>query len=168
MRARASCRSRPYSPDLCSQPRRATRTIRTVARCYRLLRLRRALIGAGLARAVVVGPEPGPDGSSPSAVGAAGERSEDGKWFQSIDERYLLPLFSNATASRTFYAKRTRRAPGRWSRGKRRKRRDKSWTLVVGARPRPLISRGLGSEWMRVVSSADCRVRYCGGRAILL
>ena len=58
------------------------------------------------------GPEPGPDGSSPSAVGAAGERSEDGKWFQSIDERYLLPLFSNATASRTFYAKRTRRSPG--------------------------------------------------------
>lgn len=58
------------------------------------------------------GSEPGPDGSSPSAVGAAGERSEDGKWFQSIDERYLLPLFSNATASRTFYAKRTRRAPG--------------------------------------------------------
>ena len=58
------------------------------------------------------GPDPGPDGSSPSPVGAAGERSEDGKWFQSIDERYLLPLFSNATASRTFYAKRTRRAPG--------------------------------------------------------
>jgi solute carrier family 9 (sodium/hydrogen exchanger), member 6/7 len=53
--------------------------------------------------------ELGPDGSSPSAVGAAGE---DGKWFQAIDERYLLPLFSNATASRTFYAKRTRRAPG--------------------------------------------------------
>jgi sodium/hydrogen exchanger-like protein 6/7 len=58
------------------------------------------------------GPEPGPDSSSPSAVGAAGERSEDGKWFQSIDERYLLPLFSNATASRTFNAKRMRRAPG--------------------------------------------------------
>jgi sodium/hydrogen exchanger-like protein 6/7 len=57
-------------------------------------------------------PEPGPDGSSPSAAGAAGERSEDGKWFQAIDERYLLPLFSNATASRTFYAKRMRRAPG--------------------------------------------------------
>ena len=58
------------------------------------------------------GPEPSPDRSSPSAVGAAGERSEDGKWFQAIDERYLLPLFSNATASRTFYAKRMRRAPG--------------------------------------------------------
>lgn len=58
------------------------------------------------------GPEPSLDGSSPSAVGAAGERSEDGKWFQAIDERYLLPLFSNATASRTFYAKRMRRAPG--------------------------------------------------------
>jgi sodium/hydrogen exchanger-like protein 6/7 len=52
----------------------------------------------------------GPDG--PSAAGAAPERSEDGKWFQAIDERYLLPLFSNATASRTFYAKRMRRAAG--------------------------------------------------------
>lgn len=31
----------------------------------------------------------------------------DSKWFQSIDERYLLPLFSNATASRTFHARRT-------------------------------------------------------------
>jgi sodium/hydrogen exchanger-like protein 6/7 len=52
----------------------------------------------------------GPDG--PSAAEAAPERSEDGKWFQAIDERYLLPLFSNATASRTFYAKRMRRAAG--------------------------------------------------------
>lgn len=35
---------------------------------------------------------------------------EDGKWFQAIDERYLLPIFSNATASRTFYARRARRS----------------------------------------------------------
>ena len=35
---------------------------------------------------------------------------EDGKWFQTLDERYLLPLFSNATASRTFHARRARRA----------------------------------------------------------
>lgn len=34
---------------------------------------------------------------------------EDGKWFQALDERYLLPLFSNATASRTFHARRARR-----------------------------------------------------------
>lgn len=32
--------------------------------------------------------------------------SSDSKWFQAIDERYLLPLFSNATASRTFHARR--------------------------------------------------------------
>lgn len=51
----------------------------------------------------------GPDGSS-HAHAAAAERSEDGKWFQAIDERYLLPLFSNATASRTFHARRMRRA----------------------------------------------------------
>ncbi|KDR78261.1 hypothetical protein GALMADRAFT_245347 [Galerina marginata CBS 339.88] len=35
---------------------------------------------------------------------------EDGKWFQALDERYLLPIFSNATASRTFHARRARRS----------------------------------------------------------
>ena len=35
---------------------------------------------------------------------------EEGKWFQELDERYLLPLFSNATASRTFHARRARRS----------------------------------------------------------
>ncbi|KAI0027751.1 Sodium/hydrogen exchanger family-domain-containing protein [Vararia minispora EC-137] len=37
-------------------------------------------------------------------------RVDDSKWFQEIDERYLLPLFSNATASRTFHARRARRS----------------------------------------------------------
>ena len=37
---------------------------------------------------------------------------EDGKWFQALDERYLLPIFSNATASRTFHARRARRSSG--------------------------------------------------------
>ncbi|KAI0262726.1 Sodium/hydrogen exchanger family-domain-containing protein [Gloeopeniophorella convolvens] len=40
----------------------------------------------------------------------AGAGAEDGRWFQALDERYLLPLFSNATASRTFHARRARRA----------------------------------------------------------
>ena len=46
-----------------------------------------------------------------AAEGGGLERiaSEDGKWFQALDERYLLPLFSNATASRTFQARRARR-----------------------------------------------------------
>jgi sodium/hydrogen exchanger-like protein 6/7 len=65
--------------------------------------------GASAGGGGVADPGPGPVDSSPAA---AGERSEDGKWFQAIDERYLLPLFSNATASRTFYARRMRRAPG--------------------------------------------------------
>jgi sodium/hydrogen exchanger-like protein 6/7 len=56
------------------------------------------------------GGDAGPSGSS-AAVGPT-ERSEDSKWFQAIDERYLLPLFSNATASRTFYARRMRRSAG--------------------------------------------------------
>ncbi|KAF9450754.1 sodium/hydrogen exchanger [Macrolepiota fuliginosa MF-IS2] len=39
---------------------------------------------------------------------------EDGRWFQNLDERYLLPLFSNATASRTFHARKSaRKASGR-------------------------------------------------------
>ncbi|KAL4077742.1 Sodium/hydrogen exchanger family-domain-containing protein, partial [Scleroderma citrinum] len=45
-------------------------------------------------------------GASPGLERSA---SEDGKWFQALDERYLLPLFSNATASRTFQARRARR-----------------------------------------------------------
>ena len=34
------------------------------------------------------------------------QTSRDTKWFQELDERYLIPLFSNATASRTFHARR--------------------------------------------------------------
>ncbi|KAI6002229.1 sodium/hydrogen exchanger [Pisolithus orientalis] len=44
-----------------------------------------------------------------ASQGPEGGASEDGKWFQTLDERYLLPLFSNATASRTFQARRARR-----------------------------------------------------------
>jgi solute carrier family 9 (sodium/hydrogen exchanger), member 6/7 len=40
----------------------------------------------------------------------AGENEGEAKWFQALDERYLLPLFSNATASRTFHARRARRS----------------------------------------------------------
>jgi sodium/hydrogen exchanger-like protein 6/7 len=46
-------------------------------------------------------------GSQPATPTSPGD---DGKWFQALDERYLLPLFSNATASRTFHARRARRA----------------------------------------------------------
>ncbi|KAJ6463530.1 Sodium/hydrogen exchanger family-domain-containing protein [Mycena sanguinolenta] len=50
-----------------------------------------------------------PGGHPPPAVEGAGGVGEDGKWFQALDERYLLPLFSNATASRTFHARRAQR-----------------------------------------------------------
>jgi solute carrier family 9 (sodium/hydrogen exchanger), member 6/7 len=53
--------------------------------------------------------------SAPASPGGAALAAEDGKWFQALDERYLLPLFSNATASRTFHARRARR--GRMSSG---------------------------------------------------
>ena len=36
----------------------------------------------------------------------------EGQWFHTIDERYLIPLFSNATASRTFHARKARRTTG--------------------------------------------------------
>ncbi|KAG8933649.1 monovalent cation:H+ antiporter, CPA1 (nhx1) [Tulasnella sp. 418] len=61
----------------------------------------------------------GPHSSEESDVGevlpASGERSptvrndEDTKWFTALDERYLLPLFSNSVASRKFHARRARR-----------------------------------------------------------
>lgn len=49
------------------------------------------------------------DGHGLVPESTAGAVGEDGKWFQTLDERYLLPLFSNATASRTFHARRARR-----------------------------------------------------------
>lgn len=50
--------------------------------------------------------------SSSGAAPAGAVVGEDGKWFQALDERYLLPLFSNATASRTFHARKARRSSG--------------------------------------------------------
>lgn len=46
----------------------------------------------------------------PRGGNSAAAPAEDGKWFTALDERYLLPLFSNATASRTFHARRARRS----------------------------------------------------------
>ncbi|KAJ7271078.1 sodium/hydrogen exchanger [Mycena rebaudengoi] len=57
--------------------------------------------------------EPSAGGHPPranAAVPGVATVGEDGKWFQALDERYLLPLFSNATASRTFHARRARRS----------------------------------------------------------
>ncbi|TBU30998.1 sodium/hydrogen exchanger [Dichomitus squalens] len=52
-----------------------------------------------------------PNGRRKSRDGAAvPATSEEGKWFQALDERYLLPLFSNATASRSFHARRMRKS----------------------------------------------------------
>lgn len=48
----------------------------------------------------------------PPAAGPSNGGEADGKWFQQLDERYLLPLFSNATASRVWHARRGRRASG--------------------------------------------------------
>ena len=53
----------------------------------------------------------GQQGAAGSSNGQS-SNAEEGKWFQALDERYLLPLFSNATASRTFHARKARRASG--------------------------------------------------------
>ena len=47
--------------------------------------------------------------SRDGAAGAVPTNAEEGKWFQALDERYLLPLFSNATASRSFHARKMRK-----------------------------------------------------------
>ncbi|KAF7298765.1 Sodium/hydrogen exchanger [Mycena indigotica] len=52
---------------------------------------------------------PAATGNGSAQTPRAPVAGEDGKWFQALDERYLLPLFSNATASRTFHARRARR-----------------------------------------------------------
>ena len=58
----------------------------------------------------------GANGASPASGQEGAAQVEavdgDGKWFQALDERYFLPLFSNATASRTFHARRARRTSG--------------------------------------------------------
>jgi sodium/hydrogen exchanger-like protein 6/7 len=51
-------------------------------------------------------------GTTSGQAPAGDGEGEDGKWFQALDERYLLPLFSNATASRTFHARKARRSLG--------------------------------------------------------
>ncbi|KAJ7699334.1 Sodium/hydrogen exchanger family-domain-containing protein [Mycena rosella] len=58
------------------------------------------------------GPEPASPSHPPRPAPGVASVGEDGKWFQALDERYLLPLFSNATASRTFHARRARRSAG--------------------------------------------------------
>lgn len=57
----------------------------------------------------VIGPSRGRGGNENGGDGGV-PIVEEGKWFQELDERYLLPLFSNATASRTFHARRARRS----------------------------------------------------------
>ena len=49
-------------------------------------------------------------GDRPPVGGSLRNKSE--AWFHAIDERYLMPLFSNAVASRTFHARRANRRAG--------------------------------------------------------
>ncbi|KAG8908231.1 monovalent cation:H+ antiporter, CPA1 (nhx1) [Tulasnella sp. 403] len=52
---------------------------------------------------------PGPPERPGSSSAGHGIMGADGKWFTELDERYLLPLFSNSVASRKFHARRARR-----------------------------------------------------------
>ena len=72
-------------------------------------------IGEVLPMSSPIQPHPRREGGvlpPPGAVPGPGHVGEDGKWFQALDERYLLPLFSNATASRTFHARKAKRTAG--------------------------------------------------------
>lgn len=60
---------------------------------------------------LATGPHAGTSASLARSASAQ-QLDAEGKWFQALDERYLLPLFSNATASRTFHARRQRRTSG--------------------------------------------------------
>ncbi len=90
------------------------------------------------------------------------QQGEDGKWFQALDERYLLPLFSNATASRTFHARRARRSvaggAGELACGQRRRGGRTGGgagvRLAGAAQSDSRIERGLGSPMLRS-SSGD-------------
>ena len=64
----------------------------------------------GSADANLIGPSRGHGGNGNGGGDGGIPVVEEGKWFQELDERYLLPLFSNATASRTFHARRARRS----------------------------------------------------------
>jgi solute carrier family 9 (sodium/hydrogen exchanger), member 6/7 len=56
-------------------------------------------------------------GEAPSRRAHVPAPEQDGKWFQALDERYLIPLFSNATASRTFHAKKAQRRSAMYGAG---------------------------------------------------
>jgi len=116
--------------------------------------------------------QPGePSSPRPNSAGGIGE---DGKWFQALDERYLLPLFSNATASRTFHARRAQRrasAPqvgGGGSGGGSAagsgvgspiESEDEGETVEVDLAPSALdgsrLERGLASPMLRTSSNSD-------------
>ena len=67
--------------------------------------------GSSTANPDLIGQSRGRGGDGSGGGGEGGVPVvEEGKWFQELDERYLLPLFSNATASRTFHARRARRS----------------------------------------------------------
>ncbi|KAJ3742863.1 sodium/hydrogen exchanger [Lentinula detonsa] len=123
-------------------------------------------------------PSPGnPPHSAPPHQTTFGE---DGKWFQALDERYLLPLFSNATASRTFHARRARRSIGATGpngslggsvigtpadsedEGEANQEMDLSRSATaagvgVGANSDSRMERGLASPMLRSSTSSDSR-----------
>ena len=124
--------------------------------------------------------------SSSSAPGPV--NGDESKWFQALDERYLLPLFSNATASRSFHARRARRSqvpsplPGAGSgsaSGSRfgtpgasddelddgpevdltQRAREHPFPPTPGARDESRTERGLGSPMMRGSRDSESQSR---------
>lgn len=105
-----------------------------------------------------------PSQSSPQPTGSM--LGEDGKWFQALDERYLLPLFSNATASRTFHARRARRGmsiPSAMDEGTPVESEDDAQEVDLSATRRQSLpavddsrlERGLASPMLRSANSSE-------------
>ncbi|KAG8908478.1 monovalent cation:H+ antiporter, CPA1 (nhx1), partial [Tulasnella sp. 417] len=102
-----------------------------------------------------------------SGVRQLAELGADGKWFTALDERYLLPLFSNSVASRKFHARKARRAAStasqdgdNGSESDDERDRDRENDALMGAgrspRTRPVDFRSsMGDFWKSVKGSAS-------------
>lgn len=114
----------------------------------------------------VLPPGPNMQADRLSELRQLAELGADGKWFTALDERYLLPLFSNSVASRKFHARKARRAASTASQDgdngsesddeRERERENDSLMGSRSPRPRPGDFRSsIGDFWKSVKGSAS-------------
>ncbi|KAG9040303.1 monovalent cation:H+ antiporter, CPA1 (nhx1) [Tulasnella sp. UAMH 9824] len=112
----------------------------------------------------VLPPGPNMQADRLSELRQLAELGADGKWFTALDERYLLPLFSNSVASRKFHARKARRAASNASQdgdngSESDDERDRENDSLMGSRSpraRPGDFRSsIGEFWKSVKGSAS-------------